>query len=33
MFVYGVRGDQLPNDDMTDEELEVFQWSRLGGFT
>lgn len=31
MFVHGVRGDQLPNNDMTDEELEVFgvDWEAL----
>jgi hypothetical protein len=31
MLVHGVWGDQLPNDDMTDEELEVFgvDWEAL----
>ena len=31
MFVHGVRGDQLPDDSMTDEELEVFgvDWEAL----
>jgi hypothetical protein len=31
MFVHGVRGDQLPDSDMTNEELEVFgvDWEAL----
>jgi hypothetical protein len=31
MFVHGVRGDQLPDDSMTDDELEVFgvDWEAL----
>jgi len=31
MFVHGVRGDQLPDDSLTDEELEVYgvDWEAL----